>query len=127
MKPKHIALLLAIILLVFIFLFISEFSSGFFSSDQQQLRVITDRYIISEQDSGSLFIYPLTTRFTVISPVPFADMRISCSPSDAIGRISNEPSIPSDLFTVRFEAVRAGTCAVSFGAATAYIRIQEAR
>jgi hypothetical protein len=73
---------------------------------------------ITAADSGSTTTISITSRISVILngyDYPKENLSILCSPSDALGSISNIPTVPPPYYAVRFEAVAAGECNIQNG------------
>lgn len=66
---------------------------------------------IYAEDSGKVFTYSVTSRFTVfLDPNKFPPKELKCDPEGIIGYVSNVPAAFNGLTPSRFEGVQEGTC-----------------
>lgn len=73
---------------------------------------------ITAADNGSTFTIGITSRISVILSdidYPRQNLTVLCNPPDALGSISNIPSVPQPYYAVRFEGVKVGECNVQNG------------
>jgi len=89
---------------------------------------LTQQYEFTEQDSGRMLIYTVTSRFGIIlnsQKYPKENLLVSCQPQGTLGSISNLPSVAPPLYAVRYEGVEPGICAIRNGSFLLMVRIVE--
>jgi hypothetical protein len=87
---------------------------------------LTQQYEFTEQDSGRMVTYTVTSRFGINlnqQRYPKKNIQISCTPPGTLGSISNLPSIVPPLYAVRYEAVQPGLCTIKNGTFLLRVRI----
>ncbi len=87
---------------------------------------MTQQYQFTEQDSGRTVTYTLTSRFGIIlnqQTYPKENMQVFCTPPEALGSISNLPSVTPPLYAVRYEAVQPGLCIIRNGTFLLIVRV----
>ena len=73
---------------------------------------------ITAADNGGTFTITITSRISIIlnkQDYPQANLLIQCQPTDALGGISNIPSVPDQYYVVRYEGVKPGVCTLRNG------------
>lgn len=88
------------------------------STASQGIPQLTQQYEFTERDSGKTVTYTVTSRFGIIlnrEQYPKEHIQVSCNPAHTLGYISNIPSEPPALYTVRYEGVQAGICTIKNG------------
>jgi hypothetical protein len=81
---------------------------------------------ITAGDSGKVFDFVLTSRFSIIlreSDYPVANMGSNCVPDLVLGRISNVEPAPPDYYVFRYEGVGIGQCIIQNGSFEVTINI----
>jgi hypothetical protein len=81
-------------------------------------------YDITEADSGQIFTYTVTSRFSVIlDATRYSPDHLSVVPTGVIGDISNVPDVDPPLQATRYEGVNPGTCTIRNGDFVVTVRI----
>ncbi len=87
--------------------------------------VYSTQYEITEADMGKTFVYPLTSRFSVmLDGTKYAPQNLHCDKEGILGSISNIPSVAPSRFAKRFEAVARGLCTLIDGDFSVKIRVE---
>jgi hypothetical protein len=79
---------------------------------------LTQQYDFTAQDSGKTVTYVITSRFEIIldqQKYPKQHVQVSCTPSDALGSVSNLPYVAPPQYVVRYETVQPGVCTIKNG------------
>ncbi len=67
------------------------------------------QFEIREGDNGRTFTYLETSRMVfVLDENRYPQKQFSCTPAGVIGRITDAPVFPAPLYSLQFEAVKAG-------------------
>ena len=83
---------------------------------REKPQAIENQYELTANDSGKMFAYPVTSRFSVfLDEAHYPKQKLRCSPGGIVGQISNVPVVPPPLYVVRYEAVSTGTCVLQDG------------
>ena len=82
---------------------------------------------IRERDSGKVFTFPKSTKFTIIlDGRKYPADHIVTEPEGILGRVAEAPSVEPPYYAVRFEAVRPGTAVVRVGAFGITVQVTKA-
>jgi hypothetical protein len=76
---------------------------------------IANQFELTAADSGKLLTYSITSRFSLVldrTAYPPGELKVLCSPANALGAISNLPSVSPPSYAVRYEGVTPGACAI---------------
>ncbi len=121
MRQKHCAfafLHIRLGLLCFVLLIFASCADSVKTPSPTPTPQLTSQYEFTAQDSGKTVTYVVTSRFQILlnqQLYPKEQVHISCTPSAALGTVSNLPSVTPPLYVLRYETVFPGKCTIKNG------------
>lgn len=70
---------------------------------------------ISLLDANKTFYYSTTSRFSIVLPMPYEELTMSCTPEDTIRRISNISEVQRGKHIFSLETLQQGMCILASG------------